>query len=223
MNTSRKARGFAAVEIIVVVAVLGAIFLMTLKGTAAVEMMRAIATVYQIRNLQNTVQNYVAQFRQLPGDDAEASKRLGRPPALTIVEGVAIVLAGDGVIQGPLSDPLNPEGEQMMAWRDLRLSGIYDGDPALIGQAAMPDNAFGGVYGFAEDNFGLEQVICATHLPGRAAAYADEKLDDGNIATGRVRGTAKWDPNQAKNRFDTPDTTPYDPNKTYIICMPYQP
>ena len=223
VDFSQRRRGFAALEFAVVIAILGAIFVITLKGAGAIEAMRAIATVHEIRNYQNVVQNYLAEFHQLPGDDPSAPRHWGRPTTITIVDGVRGSTAGDGLIQGALSDTLNPEGEQLMAWRDLRLSGMLDGDTALIGQAAQPEDYFGTVFGLAEDNLGLEQVLCAMHVPGGVARYIDEQLDDGHIETGRVRATSRWDPVNAKNRFDTPDKTPYDPSKTYIICIPYQP
>ena len=223
VDSSQRRRGFAALEFAVVIVILGIIFAITLKGAGAIEAMRAIATVHELRNYQNILQNYLAEFRQLPGDDPAAPSHWGRPAAMTVVDGIRASLAGDGLIQGDLSDPLNPEGEQLMAWRDLRLSGLLDGDPALIGQAAQPEDYFGTAFGFAQTNLGLDQVLCAMHVPGGVARYIDEQLDDGHIETGHVRATSQWDPVNAKNRFDTPDKTPYDPSKSYIICMPYQP
>ena len=223
VDFSQQRRGFAALEFVVVIAILGVLFAMTLKGAVAIEMMRGVATVHELRNYQNVLQNYLAEFHQLPGDDPVAPRNWGRPATMTVVDGVGVSLAGDGIIQGPLSDPLNPDGEQLMAWRDLRLSGFLDGDQSLVGQAAQPEDYFGTIFGLAEENLGLQQVLCAMHVPGRVALFVDKQLDDGNISTGRVRATSRWDPVHAKNTFDTPDQTPYDPNKTYIICMPYQP
>ena len=223
VDSWQRRRGFAALEFAVVIVILGIIFIITLRGAGAIESMRAIATVHEIRNYQNTLQNYLAEFHQLPGDDPAAPNHWGRPATITVVDGVRVSTAGDGLIQGELSDTLNPEGEQLMAWRDLRLSGLLDGDHTLIGQAALPEDYFGTVFGLAEANLGLEQVLCAMHVPGAVARYIDEKLDDGKVDTGRVRATSSWDPVNAKNHFDTPDKTPYDPSKTYIICIPYQP
>ena len=223
VDSLQSRRGFSALEFAVVIAILGVVFAMTLKGAAAIEVMRAIATVHQLRNYQNTVQSYLAQFGQLPGDDPTATTHWGRPAAMTVVDGISISLAGNGSIEGPLSDPLNPDGEQLLAWRDLRLSGILDGDRTLVGQSAQPEDYFGTIFGLAEDNFGLQQVLCAMHVPGKVARYIDQQMDDGQIGTGQIRATSRWDPVGAKNHFDAPDTAPYDPSKTYIICMPYQP
>jgi hypothetical protein len=139
------------------------------------------------------------------------------------LDGLPVSFLGDGIIQGELDDPVNVSGEQYSAWRDLRAAGMMEGDPALVGKSAQPENIFDGFFGFAQDNLGLQQVLCLTKVPGRDAQLLDTKLDDGNIATGRLRGTSRWDPAHAKNHFTTPDIAPYDPQKTYIICLPYLP
>ncbi len=135
----------------------------------------------------------------------------------------SVSLAGNGKIDGLLDDPGNASGEQYMAWRDLRSAGLVEGDPTLLGQSARPENFFDGDFGFAENNLGLEQVLCLTRVPGRDAELIDKRLDDGSVSTGRLRGTSRWDPVYAKNQFDAPDTAPYDPEKTYIICLPSLP
>jgi hypothetical protein len=215
-----RERGIAPLVMIIAVMILGFAFVMTLKGVALVHGARAFIAANKFRQFQDQILLYENQYRALPGDDRGAPNRWGRPNSVYIVNGTPVSYVGDLRIHGLLSDYGNATGEQFDAWRDLRFSGLLDGDKELVGQSAMPENPFGGVYGFAEDNLGLKDVICATQVPGDAAAAIDRRLDNGVINTGIVQATSRWDPVEAMNHFEAPDEQPYDPLKTYIICVP---
>jgi len=219
-----RARGFGAIELIIVIIVLGAIMVLTLKGTQLIAPMRAFVIAQQLDRYQASVLQYQADIRALPGDDPGGASRWSqREDALFMLGNAPVSYAGDNKLNGLLDDSGNAAGEQYMAWSDLRAGGYLPGDPKLTGQSARPENTYGGVYGFAEDNLGLQQVLCMTRVPGRDAEILDTRLDDGKIATGRLRGTSQWDPVEAKNHFAAPDSAPYDPEKTYIICLPMLP
>lgn len=222
MKFSAASRGFSGMELTITLIVLGMIFLMTLKGAAGILAMRAWVLTHQIQGYQSAVMQYISDRTALPGDDVRAPGD-GRQPSLFMLGGPPVSFAGDGKIDGDLDDPQSPLGEQYLAWQDLRRGEYVEGDPTLVGQSARPENMFGGVFGFAADQLGLNQVLCLTKIPGEVAASIDRKMDDGNVATGRLRGTSQWDPVDSHNHFTAPDTTPYDPSKTYIICLPYQP
>jgi len=217
-------RGFGAIELILTMVILGMAFLFALRGRELMAPMRSFVTIQQINQYRAAVMHYVADYKQPPGDDAFGAQRWGRPPALFSM-GFAepINMAGDGKIDGLLDDSQSPSGEQYLAWVDLRAGGYLEGDSALVGQSARPENIYGGTYGFAADNFGLDQVLCLSQVPGLEAAMLDKKLDDDSISTGTLRGTSQWDPVGANNHFTQPDTAAYDPEKTYIICLPFAP
>lgn len=205
---------------VIAVAILGFTFTMSLKGRELVHLMRGMVTANHLVEFQADLRAYEAQYGALPGDDPKAPRLWGRTNSIYMVNGVGVSHAGDERITGLLSDYANATGEQFDAWRDLRAAGIVDGPTDLVGRSAMPENLFGGSFGFAEDNFGLKNVICATQIPGDVALRIDDRLDDGKIDTGSVRATSRWDPIEAKNHFETSDEEPYDPLKTYIICVP---
>lgn len=219
----RTQRGFGGLEVVIAVVILGVVFAMAMKGAALVETMRAFIATYQIQNYQYKVFAYQAQFNHLPGDDPEAPRRFQRERAVFINQGVPLSLAGDLKLDGKLSDALSPNGEQFMAWRDLRYFGL-EGDPRAPGASAMPENPFGGVYGFDEGNLGQKGgSLCATRIPGRAAQMIDKRLDDGVIDKGAVVATSRYDVASAGNHFEAPDSQPYDVEKEYIICAPIMP
>ncbi len=219
-TTDRRQAGVSSLQMLIAVAILGFTFVMALKGRELVHRTRGVVTANQLRAFQDHLVTYEAQYRALPGDDPRAPRTWRRENSVYIVNGVGVSMSGDLRIQGLLSDYGNATGEQFDAWRDLRFAGLLEGDTALVGRSAMPENLFGGEFGFAEDNLGLQNVICATRIPGDAALTIDERFDDGKIDTGNVRATSRWDPIDAKNHFDAPDEAPYDPLKTYIVCVP---
>jgi prepilin-type N-terminal cleavage/methylation domain-containing protein len=197
-------RGFGIIELALVIVILGIAFVLTLKGTALIAPMRAFVVSQQINQYRSAVLHYQIDFRGMPGDDPAAPARWGRDPALYVAGGRILSLAGDARIDGSLDDAANASGEQYLAWSDLRRAGFVEGDPTLVGISARPENTYGGV-------------------PGTDAALLDKRLDDGNISTGQLRGTSQWDPVGRKNDFPEPDGVSYDPEKTYIICLPNTP
>lgn len=198
--------------------------ILTLRGTALIDTMRAFIVSYQIQQIQSRVVVYDAEFGALPGDDPAAARRFALPNPVSIMGGADVSFTSDGQINGFLSDSLSPNSEQYMAWRHLRAAGLLDGDPKLAGASAAPENPFGGIYGFDEGNLGQKAgSLCLTKVPGRAAEIIDKRLDDGVINKGRVVATSKYDPVVAHNHFDAPDSAPYDYEKQYIVCAPLLP
>jgi len=216
-------KGFGSIELLCVVIILGFVIVLTLKGTALIPSMRAFVLAQHVTQYQMAVSQYQTDYRALPGDDPDGAARWSRPSSLFNTDNGVVTLAGDGKIDGLLDDVTSPLGEQYLVWSDLRSAGLIGGDPTLVGQSGRPETISDISYGFSESNFGLSQVLCLVRVPGADAAYLDKRLDDGNIRTGRLRGTSQWDPVGMGNHFDKPDDSPYDPEKTYIICLPYMP
>lgn len=216
-------RGFGVLELALMIVVLGIVFVFTLKGTALIPHMRAFVVGHQIDQFRAAVLQYQNDYRNMPGDDPTAARRWQRGDALYTTGGRVLSLAGDGRIDGFLDDASNAAGEQYTAWGDLRRAGYVEGDPTLVGLSARPENTYGGAFGFAAENLGLEQVLCVTRVPGADAALLDKRYDDDNISTGQMRGTSQWDPAGRNNNFSEPDVEPYHPEKTYIICVPNTP
>ena len=216
-------RGFSAIETTIAIVVLGIAFVLALKGSIAVQAMRALLTTYKVQDFQTAVSLYLAEERQLPGDDSVAPARYGRHESAVFIDGVSQSLAGNARIDGLLTDTLSPNAEPYMAWRDLRYAGLIEGDPSLTGDMALPSNLFGGVYGFDQGNLGQEKgSLCLTKVPGYAAQLIDKKLDDGIVNKGTVVATSRFSIDQ-HNHFSAPDTAGYDVNKTYIVCVALAP
>jgi hypothetical protein len=224
MSRFSHAHGFSIVQICVVMVLIGIFFMLSLKGGAAIEAIKANLVMSQLPRLQYMIQTYREEFRELPGDGPWSRSKWGRESALTrFPSGELASLEGNSNIDGHLYDVGNPNGEQFAAWRDLRAAGFFEGDKNQIGGSAMPENPFGGFYGFDGGNLGQKAgSLCATKIPGRAAESIDTRLDDGRINTGRLVATSKFSIEE-NNHFDAPDTEPYNVEKEYIICVPILP
>ena len=222
LSGSKYTRGRTFIETLFYVVVIGIFTLGVLKGTVFVETMRVVYVLYELPRYQNMVQRYLQDTGYLPGDDPGGPARWGREKSVVPFQNGFVTFAGDGLIQGALTVPTQPLGEVYTAWRDLRYVGYLDGDADVVGMSAMPENPFGGVYGFAEENFGLSQVICMTQVPGRAAEMIDRRLDDGTPHLGYMLATAQFDVD-LQNLFEEPDEGSYDFEQTYILCTPYTP
>ncbi len=219
----RNQRGMTVIELVIAVVVLGAIFLFTLRGTTVVTSMRAIAVGHQLQDLQTRVLAYQSRFGELPGDDPAAAARFNLPPAVALIGGRGVSTAGNGRIDGRLDDNVAANAENFMAWRHMRAAAIVEGDADLAGASARPENPFGGIYGFDENNLGFEKgALCGTRIPGAAAFDIDKRLDDGVINRGSVRATSRFSPEEF-NHFDDADSQAYDVEKEYIICVPVLP
>lgn len=217
-------RGFNIIEFAIAIAIVGIMLAFGLKGRVVIELMKGTVLAFDLRFYQTTVQHYLEDFRELPGDGLGGEKMWRRAPALSVLSsGAEASKAGNHVIDGEFYRFGNAAGEQFVAWQDLRYAGLVEGDPKLAGASAMPENPFGGFVGFDEGNLGQQGgSICASKVPGRAAELIDKRLDDGRIDTGMVVATSKFSI-EANNHFDAPDKQPYDIEKEYIICLPLMP
>lgn len=221
---SSPRNGFNIIEMCIAICLIGLVLVMALKGTVLIEMMKAKMVGFELQQFQLKVQRHIEDYRKYPGDNPHGERLWSRVPALTLTgQGVLVSLQDNNRIDGQLFQVSNPDGEQFAAWRDLRFAGMVDGDTSLQGASALPENPFGGFYGFDEGNLGQKNgSLCATKIPGRAAEAIDKKIDDGRINTGRLVATSKFSIEE-NNHFDAPDSEPYNIEKEYIICVPLLP
>ena len=82
MNNRLKNRhnslGVTVIELAVTISILGVLMFMTLRGTAMIESMRALAVSYQLRDYQFAVLGYQTEYKIFPGDDPNATQRWQR-------------------------------------------------------------------------------------------------------------------------------------------------
>ncbi len=198
--------------------------LFSLKGAVLVDAIKAEVVRSEMQQFQASVGRFLTDYKELPGDSVAAERMWGREQSLSRTpSGQLAAMVNNGRIEGTFYDTGNAGGEQYNAWRDLRFAGMVTGDAALQGSSAMPENPFGGFYGFDEGNLGQKSgSICTSRIPGRSALQIDSRIDDGGINTGRMVATSKFSIEQ-NNHFEAPDSEPYNVEKEYIICVPLLP
>lgn len=215
-------RGFSVWQFVAALVAGGVLWMVVAQGHVLVDGVRVMVVGHQLESLDAALRGFQERYGALPGDGRDLHRLLNRPEARFYEDGAFIDRTANGRIDGDFFDALSPTGEQYMAWRDLRTAGFWAGEAEHIGLAAMPDTVFGGVMGFARTNLGLDDVVCLTNVPGAAARRLDQRLDDGAIATGRLRARIRETAPELRNTYATPGAEPYADDQLYLLCRQWR-
>lgn len=223
MKTSyRKSQsGFTLVEIAIVLVIIGLLLGGVLKGTELIENSKVKRAASEINGVTAALYSYQDRYQALPGDDGPIAKLTARGGPWTTV--TLATANPNGVITATLANTFNGNGEGGAAfWSHLRAAGFISGDPAALGLASLPKNAFGGVIGIttqAVGNPGLNgKIVCLSQVPGKSAAALDTQLDDGKGDTGKMRATLGVSGTNTVPT-NTALAVPYSETSEYTICV----
>lgn len=183
----KRQSGFTLVEIAIVLVIIGLLLGGVLKGQELITQAKIKNIANDLNGMTAAVYAYQDRYKRFPGDDNGAATRwpaAGSVPAATNGDGNAAV--GDTTVTAAASCTPSSTGENCTFWNHLRRSGFIAGDTA---SAETPLNAMGGFLHVQTNALGLSGlVICTTNLSGKVASAIDAQFDDGNPATGTVRG-----------------------------------
>lgn len=215
MKTLKKQGGFTLIEIAIVLVIVGLLLAGVLKGQEMIENGRVKSAVTDMNGIAAAQASYLDRYKRIPGDDGDA-------PALA-ARGQAWVAMAPGNLSGALNTPavantFLPAGtEAEFFFRHLRAAGFLSGNPADVGVAAMPLNAWGGrtaVTNVVTQGRPVARLqICMGSVPGKAAAALDIQLDDGRPNAGDFRATIG-----ANNVAPNAAAAAYSEDQTYTVC-----
>ena len=213
----KQQAGFTLVEIAIVLVIIGLLLGGVLKGQELITQAKIKNVANDLSGISAAVYGYQDRYRAFPGDDPNAATRWTNPAATK----------GDGNGQigaTGVKDIINcstDAGENCQFWHHLRLAGFIAGDTSVPNGKLSPQNATGGVLHVQQGALGLSgPVICTTNLLGKIAGAIDAQFDDGNPATGQVRGQDNGG-DLSSVMTGTGGATPAyidDGAKTYTVC-----
>lgn len=211
----KKQSGFTLIEIAIVLVIIGLLLGGVLKGQEMIENGKVKNLVNDFNGVVAAYNSYRDRYRQIPGDDSQATARGWT--------GVTALANGGGNGQLAAATPFAANGENLQFWLHLRGAQLITGDTATGATvASLPKNAFGGYLGVRQSAAavlgGLGPVmLCAANIPAKAAVALDTQLDDGNPQTGSVRASVFATANNQAPAGAAGTTTYVEPNY-YTIC-----
>jgi prepilin-type N-terminal cleavage/methylation domain-containing protein len=212
---ARKHKGFTLIEIAIVLVIIGLLLGGVLQGQQLIENSRVKNAVNSFNGLAAATFSYQDRYGKLPGDDPGAKQTRGDawPDS-------GVTSPSNGAIDATREQTFTGGGEVDNFFQNLRSAGFIPGNPADFGAAALPQNPFGGVIGITSEpvNNNLNGLkICMSNVGGASATALDTDLDDGQIATGRFRGTDSGGTlNKAPSEEKEDDN--YNEEGIYTIC-----
>ena len=188
-----KQKGFTLVEIAIVLVIVGLLIGGVLKGQEMITNAKLKRLESDNAGIAAAMFSYQDRYLQLPGDDSGAGGRFDFYSVGGI--GAAANGDGDGVIGvGTDWDDLDVNNvmvalssEPARFFGHLRASGLIPGGSGT--DTTRPSNAYGGQIGIQNG-----ALLIAGHttifgqIEGAIARILEGRLDDGLIATGRMRG-----------------------------------
>lgn len=217
----RGQAGFTLIEIAIVLVIIGLLLGGVLQGQQLIENSRVRSATNDINGIAAGAFSYQERYGRLPGDDPGATNDRGSNWQRTDSGD------GNGQVDGAAADTFAPSDDSEVAYffQDLRSAGFINGDPALPGIQALPQNPFGGLTsvtnapilattsGNNESNPLGGMKVCMNNVPGSAAMALDSQLDDGNPQSGRFRATTA-------ETLDAASVVgaPYNEDQAYVIC-----
>ena len=183
-NHTGKQQGFTLVEIAIVIAIIGLLIGGVLKGQEMITNTKLKRIESDNANIMMAIFSYQDRYRQLPGDDSDASNRFSlytdgiNDPAPANINGNA-----DGRIDGNWL--VSPNAESANIWKHLRAANLINGGGD---DDSQPINAFGGKIGLRDGSLLINgHTLIFGSIDGPVAKILEDRIDDKIPSSGRIQ------------------------------------
>lgn len=220
LNSTRQS-GFTLVEIAIVLVIIGLLLGGVLKGQEMINNSRVKNAINDMNGVSAAFNSYFDRFRRTPGDDGPFNILAARGGSWL---GWNANRSGNnnGVLEVPAANTFDGGAVESVAFfAQLKAAGFITGNPADIGVAALPRNAFNGLTGVTSQqaaailNNMRGNKVCMSEVPGQAARAIDTALDDGIGNTGTVRSTIGV---AGANTIPGASVAAYVDTNVYTVC-----
>jgi len=177
----KKQTGFTLVEIAIVMVIIGLLLAAVLKGQEMITNARAKNIENEYNGIVAAIYSYQDRYRALPGDDDKADR------FTDIATCTDLCGNSDGTIDGVFDSP-TANIESRLFWLHLRNAGLITG---ATNNQEQPINTLTGIIGVSTGltAAGISGTFVAfTKIPQNIALIIEARLDDGQSASGRIRG-----------------------------------
>ena len=179
-----KQQGFTLVEIAIVIAIIGLLIGGVLKGQEMITNTKLKRIESDNANIMMAIFSYQDRYRQMPGDDNDASNRFSlytdgvNDPAPANINGDA-----DGRISGNWL--VSPNTESANIWKHLRAANLMNGSGD---DDSQPINAFGGKIGLRDGSLLINgHTLILGSIDGPVAKILERRIDDEIPSSGRIQ------------------------------------
>jgi prepilin-type N-terminal cleavage/methylation domain-containing protein len=231
-----KQTGFTLVEIAIVLVIIGLLLGGVLKGQELINSAKVKNFATDFRTIPLYIYGYQDKFKAIPGDDRDAVTHVGT--GATQITLAPTGTAGNGRLDGNWWDGATSlaTSESVAFWEHVRRANLAAGPSTIAADANLPTNADGNRIGIeggsstAANQYisGLTgtYIICSAGILGKFAKQLDVTMDDGELATGSVRGVAGQPTTRANAAACTKTAavagcTVADDTSPYTVCMSF--
>jgi prepilin-type N-terminal cleavage/methylation domain-containing protein len=176
--------GFTLVEIAIVLVIIGLLIGGVLKGQEMILNAKLKKIERDHSGVSTAILSYQDRYRQLPGDDNQASVRFAmytdgdNDPAPVDIDG-----NNDGVIEGDWVAAANSETSNL--WKHSRASGLIPGNGD---DAIQLRNTYGGLIGVRDGSLLISgHVTIFGSIEGSIIKIFESRIDDGSPASGHIQ------------------------------------
>jgi prepilin-type N-terminal cleavage/methylation domain-containing protein len=191
MRTLKNNKGFTLVELAIVLVIIGILLGGIIKGQELIKNAKYKRLYSTYREVIASVYSYYDKYGKYPGDDNTAATRWGATYG-------AVNGNGNGFIDGGVTWCLaSSASENCYAWQDLRIANILTGATDAANGRIAPNHPFGGRVAVIRTSvviggWNKPFAVCFEWLSNETAQWLDTNYDDGNFATGSIRGSGDY-------------------------------